>query len=58
MIVAAQDQTLTSHATLDVIYHDTDPQCRFCREAPKAEDHLLCQCSVLMQPNNPTQPCK
>ena len=49
MIVAAQDQALTTRATLNVLYPDAGPQCRFCREVPETAAHLISHCSELMQ---------
>ena len=49
MILAAQDQGLTTRATLHVLYPETDPQCRFCRDAPETAAHLLSHCSILLQ---------
>ena len=49
MIVAAQDQALTTRKTLCVLYPDIDPQCRLCRDAPKTAAYLLYHCSVLLK---------
>ena len=49
LILAAQDQGLTTRTTLNVLYPATDPQCRFCREAPETAAHLLSHCSILLQ---------
>ena len=49
MMVAAQDQALTTRKTLSVLYPDIDPQCRLCRDAPETAAHLLSHCSVLLK---------
>ena len=49
MIIAAQDQALTTRATLHVLYPQTDPQCRFCRNAKESSAHILSHCQVLLE---------
>ena len=49
MIVAAQDQALTTRKTLSVLYPDIDPQCRLYGDAPETAARLLSHCSVLLK---------
>ena len=49
MILAAQDQALATRATLNILYPETDPQCRFCKNAPESAAHILSHCAALLE---------
>ena len=49
MILAAQDQALATRATLNILYPETDPQCRFCENAPESAAHILSHCTTPLE---------
>ena len=49
IILAAQDQALATRATLNILYPETDPQCRFCENAPESAAQILSHCTTLLQ---------
>ena len=49
IILAAQDQGLTSRATLYTLARSADPKCRLCRNDNESPSHLLSQCETLLK---------